>query len=354
MPVNSDGAMEMLVAHPIPRTIRRLAITTGLAVAMTAVAATDARAHCDTMDGPVVKAAQRALESGAENQVLIWVRPQDENEIRSAFRHALAVRRLGAEARALADRYFFETVVRLHRQGEGEPFTGLKPAGTDLGEVIPATDRALASGSIAELETLLLEGVRHGLHERFEHAVATRGYATDDVAAGRAHVAAYVALTHYAEAVHAVSSSSTHHTDSHTSEEAAMSPVQRPVSGPTLTFALADEMRIVREQLKPGSRLARTLVKNGALRTTLIGLAPGGTLAPHSADGPITVQVLEGEIDFEVDGQRQTLAAGAMIALGANVVHGARSTKGGMLLLTLAASSGSENADALHHPPSME
>jgi quercetin dioxygenase-like cupin family protein len=347
--------MEMLVAHPIPLTIRRLTVTAGLALSMIAVAATDARAHCDTMDGPVVKAAQRALESGAENHVLIWVRPEDEKEIRNAFRHALAVRKLGAEARTLADRFFFETVVRLHRQGEGEPFTGLKPAGTDLGTVIPATDRALASGSIAELESLLLEGVRHGLHERFGRAVATRNYAADDVAAGRAHVAAYVALTHYAEEVHAVSTGSAHPTASHKSEEAAMSPVQRPVSGSTLTFTLADEMRIVREHVRPGSRLARTLVKNGALRTTLIGLAPGGTLAPHSAEGPITVQVLEGEIEFEADGQRQTLTAGSLIALGAKVVHGARSAKGGMFLLTLAASSGSgESTEALRHPPGME
>ena len=131
-----------------------------------------------------------------------------------------------------------------------------------------------------------------------------------------------------------------------------MSPVQRPISGTTLTLTLADEMRVVREQLKPASRIARTLVKNGALRATLIGLAPGGRLAPHSTDGPITVQVLEGEIEFEADGQRHALVAGSLIALGANVVHGAHSTRGGMLLLTVAASSGSGDTATAHpHPP---
>jgi len=200
----------MLVAQMIPQTFRRVLATAGLALSMTAVAPTEARAHCDTMDGPVVTAARRALETGAEQHVFIWVRPQDEAKIRGAFRHALAVRKLGAQARELADHYFFETVVRVHRQGEGEPYTGLKPACTDHGVAIPAADRALASGSIAELETLLIEAIRHGLHERFEHAVATKGFAPDNVAAGRAHVAAYVALTHYVEAVHATGAGSAH------------------------------------------------------------------------------------------------------------------------------------------------
>jgi len=122
-----------------------------------------------------------------------------------------------------------------------------------------------------------------------------------------------------------------------------MSPVQRPISGSALTFALEDEMRIVREQLGPVSRIARTLVKNGPLRLTLIGLAPGGVLAPHSTEGPITVQVLEGEIEFEADGQSQLLPAGSMIALGARVVHSARSTSGGIILLTVVASARDED-----------
>lgn len=200
----------MLAGHVISQTFRRVLAAAGLSVAMIAVAASDARAHCDTMDGPVVAAARRALETGSASHVLIWVRLQDETEIRSAFKQALAVRKLGVEAKQLADRHFFETVVRLHRQGEGEPYTGLKPAGTDPGAAITAADRALASGSIADLEKLLVEAIRHGLHERFERAVATKGFAPDDVAAGRVHVAAYVALTHYVEAVHGVGAGTAH------------------------------------------------------------------------------------------------------------------------------------------------
>ena len=186
------------------QTLRRAATMTGLALVLSAVVATDARAHCDTMDGPVVLAAQKALGSGAASHVMIWVRPQDEPAIRHAFDHALNVRKLGGEARQLADLYFFETVVRLHREGEGEPYTGLKPAGTDHGPVIPAADRAVAPGDVAALETLLLHAVREGLRERLDRALATKTFAPGDVAAGRAYVAAYVPLLHYVEQVHAL------------------------------------------------------------------------------------------------------------------------------------------------------
>ena len=89
-----------------------------------------ALAHCDTLDGPVVKDARAALDAKDLTPVLKWVEYEKEGEIREAFQHALAVRALGPEARALADRFFFETLVRVHREGEGAPYTGLKPEGT--------------------------------------------------------------------------------------------------------------------------------------------------------------------------------------------------------------------------------
>jgi hypothetical protein len=158
-----------------------------------------ARAHCDTLDGPVVKAAQKALASGDPAPVLIWVQAQDESEIREAFQRTLAVRKLSPEARALADTWFFETLVRVHRAGEGAPFTGIKPAGTDLGPAIPAADRALESGDVEPLVQLITEKARTGLRERFERARAARAFAPGDVAAGREYIEAYVPFIHYVE-----------------------------------------------------------------------------------------------------------------------------------------------------------
>lgn len=161
-----------------------------------------ARAHCDSLDGPVVKAAQRALETGNVNIVLIWVQKADEPEIREAFERTLAVRRLGSEARELADLYFFETLVRIHRAGEGAPYTGLKPAGRDLGPAIPAADKGLESGSTEDVEELLTQALWEGVQERFRTARSRRLYRPNDVAAGREYVEAYVAFLHYVEAAY--------------------------------------------------------------------------------------------------------------------------------------------------------
>ena len=162
---------------------------------------TPAMAHCDGIDGPVVTTARRSLEQGNVNFVLPWVRAEDEPAIRHAFEHASAVRRLGPEAKQLADNYFYETVVRIHRAAEGAPYTGLKPAGRDLGAAIPAADEALASGSPESLENVLLGAVRKGLHEQYRSVHSLSRFDDGDVAAGRRYVQAYVPYVHYVERV---------------------------------------------------------------------------------------------------------------------------------------------------------
>lgn len=166
--------------------------------------------HCDGMDGPVVTLARRALETGNVNLVLPWVREEDEAQIRESFKHALAVRKLGAEAKDLADRHFFETLVRVHRAGEGAPYTGLKPAGRDLGPAIPAGDRALEDGSIDKVHKLLSDAIRKGLHEHFHRAMERKSFAPDDVRAGRGYVEAYVPYIHYVETLWEVASRAAH------------------------------------------------------------------------------------------------------------------------------------------------
>lgn len=155
-----------------------------------------ASAHCDAMDGPVVSAARKALESGKIGLVLAWVQPKDEPEVRAAFEKALAVRKLSPDAKDLADRYFFETLVRVHRAGEGAPYTGLKPAGTVKDPALAAADKAIDTGKLEPVSKLLDEAVKAGLAERFAHVRALKAPG-DDVGKGREWVEAYVAYVHY-------------------------------------------------------------------------------------------------------------------------------------------------------------
>jgi len=159
-------------------------------------------AHCDTMDDPVVKAARGALERGDVTPVLRWVKKEYEPEIRAAFKKTLMVRTKGPEAKEVADMYFFETLVRLHRAGEGASYTGLKPAGTDVGPAVVLADKALESGSGEDLLKLLSEAVATGIRERFTHAIERKKHAEESVEAGREFVEAYVRFVHYVERLH--------------------------------------------------------------------------------------------------------------------------------------------------------
>ena len=171
---------------------------TAFALAAALVWAAPAQAHCDTLDGPVVSAARAALETGNVNLVLIWVKKEDEPAIRSAFQKTRNVRQRGGEGKELADMYFFETLVRLHRAGEGAPYTGLAPAGA-IEPPVAAADKAIETGRLRELADLISARSEKGLHEHFEQVMAKKKYDPNAVEAGRAYSAAYVDFVHYAE-----------------------------------------------------------------------------------------------------------------------------------------------------------
>ena len=166
-------------------------------------------AHCDTMQGPVVAAAQAALTKNDINPVLKWIHKADEAEVRRAFEATIRVRSGGPEARRLADTWFFETVVRLHRAAEGAPYTGLKAGAPE--PMVHAADMALETGKPDELAGEIISAVDTGLRRRYSDALAARKHADDSVEAGRAYVAAYVDFMHYLERVHQAASGAPHH-----------------------------------------------------------------------------------------------------------------------------------------------
>ena len=118
--------------------------------------------HCDTLTGPVVLAAQEALNKGDITPVLKWVKKEQEKEVKEAFKKTLAVREKGADIKELADMYFYETLVRLHRAGEGAPYTGLKHEKPE--PAITLADEALQKSSVAVLEKMLVKEVSDGLN----------------------------------------------------------------------------------------------------------------------------------------------------------------------------------------------
>jgi len=159
-----------------------------------------ARAHCDSVDGPVVVDAKAALAKGDVAPVLKWISAKQEAEVREAFQRTLAVRKLGAEAQTVADTAFFETLVRLHRETEGAPYSGLKKGGNEP-MFIGKLEAGLASGSVDDFAKLVGEHAAAGIKGKFATALEARKKADGTPAEGRAYVAAYVDLMHYTKAI---------------------------------------------------------------------------------------------------------------------------------------------------------
>ena len=182
--------------------IKMLATAASVAAAGLLFGTQGAQAHCDSVDGPVAEAALAALGTGNVNLALPYAPAEAEGEIKAAFEQSLKVRTLGSAAKALDDRAFIETTVRLHRAGEGAAYTGLKPAGIDYGPAIPAAESAVATGDLTQVKALLTEEGEHGLNARLAHVIEARNGAVEplmakDVPAARQRVSAELGFVTY-------------------------------------------------------------------------------------------------------------------------------------------------------------
>jgi hypothetical protein len=154
------------------------------------------------LDGPVVRAARTALEQEDVDLVLPYVHTPGEAEVREAFDLAVKARAQGAEAREVADRFFFETAVRIHRAGEGAPYTGLKPAGLDVGPVIPLAEQAIATGDPAALSAFLSDAVAAEVTARLDEVMNLEEHRREGVAEARQYVSAMLGLQVWAHKLH--------------------------------------------------------------------------------------------------------------------------------------------------------
>ena len=167
-------------------------------------------AHCDTLAGPVVQDAKTALEKGDVTPVLKWVGKDQEKGVREAFRKALAAKTKAPAIKEKAETQFFGTLVRIHRAGEGAPYTGLKP-GSAIEPIVAAADQSLETGKAEDLIKQVNEATTAGIRKRFELVVEKKKHAEESVAAGREFVAAYVDFTHYVEGLYQKASGESAH-----------------------------------------------------------------------------------------------------------------------------------------------
>ena len=156
-------------------------------------------AHCDTMNGPLIKDARLAIAQNNINYALKWVSSKNEAEIKDAFKLMMKVRETGPEGKELAEKYFFETLVRIHRTGEGMPYTGIKPSGTPIDEKIMAADKSIESGNLSPLKDIISKEKLAELTMRFNKVMSLKNFEVNNVEAGREYIEAYVLFFKFAE-----------------------------------------------------------------------------------------------------------------------------------------------------------
>ena len=189
------------------------------AVGIEILAVGTAWAHCDTTGGPIIPEAKAALEKGDVTPILKWIKADNEAEIKAAFAKAVVVRAKGPEAQELADQYFLETLVRLHRAGEGAPYTGIKDE--PVKPIVAMADKTLAEGSAAAMIEKMSAHMAQAINEKFSKALEAMKKKNTSVEAGREYVEAYVTYMHYVEGIHAAIMSAGGH--QHTEPAAAPS-----------------------------------------------------------------------------------------------------------------------------------
>lgn len=158
--------------------------------------------YCDSMDGPVVKAAEIALDMENVNYVLPYVSPEDDGELKDAFERTLSVRELSGDAAELADYWFFETAVRLYRKAEGKPYSGLKPPGLDWDPIVSMADRAIKTENLDELTNFLLDFIEEDIKSKFDDVISKKDYDINEVDDARDYVNSMLEFVIYAHSIY--------------------------------------------------------------------------------------------------------------------------------------------------------
>lgn len=167
-------------------------------------------AHCDSYDGPVIQDAYKALETEEVTFVMKWIETEHEQEITNLFNKTVSLKTGDSAIYSIVEKHFLETLVRFHRETEGAPYTGLKPAGSTA-PIVQMADNAIAKKEVKTLLHNLGNHIQEVITEKYEKVMELEKTKDASIAEGRAYVAAYVDYTHTLEAIEAVMAHGGHH-----------------------------------------------------------------------------------------------------------------------------------------------
>jgi quercetin dioxygenase-like cupin family protein len=118
-----------------------------------------------------------------------------------------------------------------------------------------------------------------------------------------------------------------------------MSSINRPLSGPMLTFNLRETIEELRreEDHHHGGRAGRTLAKSGRMRLVLVAMDQGNVIGTHQADSPLSIHVIEGDIKYRSEDGERRLQEGEILFFGPGHANDITALRPSALLITISA-----------------
>lgn len=112
---------------------------------------------------------------------------------------------------------------------------------------------------------------------------------------------------------------------------------ERTLKAPLLSFSISGELEKLLEEpgWLNGDRNAVTLQKNNKLRVVLISLRKGAALLEHKVEGPITLFVLSGNINFIVGENKANIKANGLVVLEKTIPHDVEALEDSTFILTI-------------------
>jgi glutaredoxin len=148
--------------------------------------------YCETRNGPAIRAAKRALETGNVNYVLIWVPEESEKKLKNLFEKTFCEYKARKDGADITIDWYLETVNRLHKLGENRQYACIKTAGLDESPVILIAEKAIETGDAKEAIRFIPKACEDDFRYRFQHVLDKKNYDVNNLSAGRAFVTAFI------------------------------------------------------------------------------------------------------------------------------------------------------------------
>jgi hypothetical protein len=148
-------------------------------------------------NGPVIRAAKMAMETGNASYILIWLPKEAENTLKNLLERTYCENRTRKNTQNHSIDWYFKSVNRLHSRYGWPDYPGMKFKETDEETIALMVERAFESGNFEEINSIIPLNHSGDARERFHKVMMKRNYSVDDIAAGRVYVSAFIAFIVY-------------------------------------------------------------------------------------------------------------------------------------------------------------